>query len=292
LSAVMWPPIRRRRRCRAPVARGEPTRGRLGVNNAGTRRGDELRSPSMCRCAAFAGRSLAGDLHAARESGVGCTRLAIHAVTPTARAGTVWSCAEPLTEDATPTGVDGSWTAGETSAIRMTGDSSCDADTAAAGGGASAEALQLAVVGWASVKEGAARARQCAGAGSGSARPRRDRCRCSAGGGPANASPSALGDEPGPRADPASRAGSASGAVADRTDRRPVDCSNVGRQSGAGERSGIVIRRSVAVTGREGVVVGGQWRLDERWWLTTRPSGRTAGRQVLRRRGATRRSQA
>jgi protein ImuB len=53
--------------------------------------------------AAFAGRTLAARLHRALESaGVGCTRLAIHAVT--ANGGEfqrVWRCAEPLTEDAT-----------------------------------------------------------------------------------------------------------------------------------------------------------------------------------------------
>ncbi len=53
--------------------------------------------------AAFAGRSLAGALHQAlRAAGVGCTRLAIHAVTANAEELTrVWRCAEPLTEDAT-----------------------------------------------------------------------------------------------------------------------------------------------------------------------------------------------
>ncbi|MBI3214047.1 MAG: DNA polymerase Y family protein [Mycobacterium sp.] len=53
--------------------------------------------------AAFAGRSLAADLHRSLElAGVGCTRLAIHAVTEDgAELSRVWRCAEPLTEDAT-----------------------------------------------------------------------------------------------------------------------------------------------------------------------------------------------
>jgi len=53
--------------------------------------------------AAFAGRSLAAELHQRLESaGVGCTRLAIHAVTiGGAELSRVWRCAEPLTEDAT-----------------------------------------------------------------------------------------------------------------------------------------------------------------------------------------------
>ena len=53
--------------------------------------------------AAFAGRSLAGTLHRSLEAaGVGCTRLAIHAVTANGEElQRVWRCAEPLTEDAT-----------------------------------------------------------------------------------------------------------------------------------------------------------------------------------------------
>jgi protein ImuB len=53
--------------------------------------------------AAFAGRALAGSLHRTLESaGVGCTRLAIHAVTANGgELSRVWRCAEPLTEDAT-----------------------------------------------------------------------------------------------------------------------------------------------------------------------------------------------
>ena len=53
--------------------------------------------------AAFAGRSLASQLHQTLMSaGVGCTRLAIHAVTANGEElSRVWRCAEPLTEDAT-----------------------------------------------------------------------------------------------------------------------------------------------------------------------------------------------
>jgi protein ImuB len=53
--------------------------------------------------AAFAGRSLAGALHQTLlAAGVGCTRLAIHAVTEAGEERSrVWRCAEPLTEDAT-----------------------------------------------------------------------------------------------------------------------------------------------------------------------------------------------
>ena len=53
--------------------------------------------------AAFAGRTLAAALHRSLEAaGVGCTRLAIHAVTAGGgELSRVWRCAEPLTEDAT-----------------------------------------------------------------------------------------------------------------------------------------------------------------------------------------------
>ncbi len=53
--------------------------------------------------AAFAGRSMAAELHRNLESAAaGCTRLAIHAVTVEgSELVRVWRCAEPLTEDAT-----------------------------------------------------------------------------------------------------------------------------------------------------------------------------------------------
>jgi protein ImuB len=53
--------------------------------------------------AAFAGRALAGALHRTLQTaGVGCTRLAIHAITAGGgEHSRVWRCAEPLTEDAT-----------------------------------------------------------------------------------------------------------------------------------------------------------------------------------------------
>lgn len=53
--------------------------------------------------AAFAGRSLAATLHQTlMAAGMGCTRLAIHAVTTNGEElQRVWRCAEPLTDDAT-----------------------------------------------------------------------------------------------------------------------------------------------------------------------------------------------
>jgi protein ImuB len=86
-------------------ARGEPTRGPSGREPP-----QELDAVMNCDppidrvdAAAFAGRSLASTLHRSLEgAGVGCTRLAIHAVTANGKElERVWRCAEPLTEDAT-----------------------------------------------------------------------------------------------------------------------------------------------------------------------------------------------
>ena len=86
-------------------ARGEPVRGPSGRDLP-----PELDAVLHCDppidrvdAAAFAGRTLAGELHRSLQAaGVGCTRLAIHAVTANGGELTrVWRCAEPLTEDAT-----------------------------------------------------------------------------------------------------------------------------------------------------------------------------------------------
>jgi protein ImuB len=86
-------------------ARGEPARGPSGRELP-----PELDAVMSCDppvdrvdAAAFAGRSLAGELHRSLEAaGVGCTRLAIRAVTANGEElQRVWRCAEPLTEDAT-----------------------------------------------------------------------------------------------------------------------------------------------------------------------------------------------
>ncbi|MCV7227310.1 DNA polymerase Y family protein [Mycolicibacterium komossense] len=87
------------------LARAEPMRGPSGREPL-----PELDAVMDCDppidridAAAFAGRSLAGQLHRTLEAGgVGCTRLAIHAVTANGeQLSRVWRCAEPLTEDAT-----------------------------------------------------------------------------------------------------------------------------------------------------------------------------------------------
>jgi protein ImuB len=86
-------------------ARGEPTRGPSGREPEPDLDAVMDCDPPVDRvdAAAFAGRSLAAELHRSLESaGVGCTRLAIHAVTANGEEmQRVWRCAEPLTEDAT-----------------------------------------------------------------------------------------------------------------------------------------------------------------------------------------------
>jgi protein ImuB len=86
-------------------ARAEPSRGPSGREPPPDLDAMMNCDPPIDRvdAAAFAGRSLAGVLHRTLEAaGVGCTRLAIHAVTANGEEfERVWRCAEPLTEDAT-----------------------------------------------------------------------------------------------------------------------------------------------------------------------------------------------
>jgi len=86
-------------------ARGESTRGPSGRESPPDLDAVMDCDPPVDRvdAAAFAGRSLAGELHRSLEAaGVGCTRLAIHAITANGEEmQRVWRCAEPLTEDAT-----------------------------------------------------------------------------------------------------------------------------------------------------------------------------------------------
>jgi protein ImuB len=92
------------------VAAHRFARGERARNPSGRELPPELDAVLSCDppidrvdAAAFAGRSLASALHGSLESaGVGCTRLAIHAVTANGEElNRVWRCAEPLTEDAT-----------------------------------------------------------------------------------------------------------------------------------------------------------------------------------------------
>jgi protein ImuB len=87
------------------LARGEPERSPSGREPPAELEAVLDCDPPIDRvdAAAFAGRSLAGALHQTlMAAGVGCTRLAIHAVTANGEERQrVWRCAEPLTEDAT-----------------------------------------------------------------------------------------------------------------------------------------------------------------------------------------------
>ncbi len=83
-------------------ARGEPERAPCGREPPPDLAAELACDPPIDRvdAAAFAGRSLAAELHRAlMAAGVGCTRLAIHAVTANGEERS--RCAEPLTEDAT-----------------------------------------------------------------------------------------------------------------------------------------------------------------------------------------------
>lgn len=84
-------------------ARGEPERAPCGREPPPDLAAELACDPPIDRvdAAAFAGRSLAAELHRAlMAAGVGCTRLAIHAVTANGEERSrVWRCAEPLTEE-------------------------------------------------------------------------------------------------------------------------------------------------------------------------------------------------
>ncbi|WIM90470.1 DNA polymerase Y family protein [Candidatus Mycobacterium wuenschmannii] len=86
-------------------ARGEPERAPSGRETPAELDAVLPCDPPIDRvdAAAFAGRSLASALHQTLlAAGVGCTRLAVHAVTANGEElSRVWRCAEPLTEDAT-----------------------------------------------------------------------------------------------------------------------------------------------------------------------------------------------
>jgi len=87
------------------LARGEPTRSPSGREPERELDAVMNYDPPIDRvdAAAFAGRTLASVLHRSLEAaGVGCTRLAIHAIATNGQElERVWRCAEPLTEDAT-----------------------------------------------------------------------------------------------------------------------------------------------------------------------------------------------
>jgi protein ImuB len=278
-------------------ARGEPERGPSGREPP-----PELEAVLDCDppidrvdAAAFAGRSLAGALHQTlMAAGVGCTRLAIHAVTANGEElHRVWRCAEPLTEDATADRVrwqlDG-WLSNRTSrnprptaAVTLLRLRAVEV--------VSAEALQLPL--WGGLgEEDRLRARRALVRVQGLLGPEAVRVPVLSGGrGPAERiTLTPLGDEPVPQADPGppwpGQLPEPSPAVLLDDPVELLDAQgNPIRVTGRGMFSADPVR--LTVHGRDEPLHwwAGPWPVDERWW-DDRPEGgqggsRTARAQVL-----------
>jgi protein ImuB len=279
------------------LARGEPERGPSGREPP-----PELEAVLDCDppidrvdAAAFAGRSLAGALHEKlMTAGVGCTRLAIHAVTANGEElQRVWRCAEPLTEDATADRVrwqlDG-WlsnrTAREarpTAAVTLLRLQAVEV--------VSAEALQLPL--WGGLgEEDRLRARRALVRVQGLLGPEAVQVPVLSGGrGPAERiTLTPLGDEPVPRADPGlpwpgQLPGPSPAVLLD----DPVELldaqGNPVRVTSRGMFSAEPAR--LTVRGKDEALCwwAGPWSVDERWWDpdpgTTAQGSRTARAQVL-----------
>jgi protein ImuB len=280
-------------------ARGEPERGPSGSEPA-----QELDAVLECDppidrvdAAAFAGRSLAGTLHQTlMAAGVGCTRLAIHAVTEGGEElSRVWRCAEPLTEDATADRVrwqlDG-WLSNRTAQDRPTGPVTLLRLHAVEV--VSAEALQLPLWGGSDFGGGSdqQRVRRALVRVQGLLGPEAVRVPVLSGGrGPAERiTLTPLGDEPVPQADPdqpwPGRLPEPSPAVLVDDPVELFDAQgNPVRVTSRGLFSADPAL--LAVRGRKDGLSwwAGPWPVDERWW-DDRPeagqgSGRTARAQVL-----------
>ena len=248
-------------------ARGEPARG-----PSGREPDQELDAVMDCDppidrvdAAAFAGRSLAGTLHRSLEtSGVGCTRLAIHAITANGEElERVWRCAEPLTEDATADRVR--WQLDGWLNRRNPGDRPTAPVTVIRLRPVelvSAEAMQLPL--WGGIgEEDRLRARRALVRVQGLLGPEAVQVPMLSGGrGPAERITfTPLGDEQVPRADPsAALAGTTARAVADGPARRSGRTVRRRREPGAGDRSRTVLRGPVpsghAVQRRPACLVG------------------------------------
>ena len=274
-------------------ARGEPERGPSGREPP-----PELEAVLDCDppidrvdAAAFAGRSLAGALHQTlMAAGVGCTRLAIHAVTANGEElQRVWRCAEPLTEDATADRVrwqlDG-WLSNRTSrnprptaAVTLLRLQAVEV--------VSAEALQLPL--WGGLgEEDRLRARRALVRVQGLLGPEAVRVPVLSGGrGPAERiTLIPLGDEPVPRADPGppwpGQLPEPSPAVLLDDPVELLDAQrNPIRVTGRGMFSAEPAL--LTVHGRDEPLCwwAGPWPVDERWWDPDVGKGRTARAQVL-----------
>ncbi|OMC46400.1 DNA polymerase [Mycobacterium sp. IS-2888] len=273
-------------------ARGEPERGPSGREPP-----PELEAVLDCDppidrvdAAAFAGRSLAGTLHQMlMAAGVGCTRLAIHAVTANGEElQRVWRCAEPLTEDATADRVrwqlDG-WLSNRNARVR--------APTAAvtllrlqAVEVVSAEALQLPL--WGGLgEEDRLRARRALVRVQGLLGPEAVRVPVLSGGrGPAERiTLTPLGDEPVPGADPGlpwpGQLPEPSPAVLLDDPVELLDAQgNPIRVTGRGLFSADPARLTVDARDERLSWWAGPWPVDERWWDPDAKGG-AARAQVL-----------
>jgi len=277
------------------LARGEPGRGPSGREVP-----PELEAMLDCDppidrvdAAAFAGRSLAAALHQKlMGAGVGCTRLAIHAVTGNGdELQRVWRCAEPLTEDATADRVrwqlDG-WLSSRTRGARPT--AAVTRLRLQAVEVVSAEALQLPLWGGLA-EEDRLRARRALVRVQGLLGPEAVQVPVLSGGrGPIERiTLTPLGDEPVPRADPGlpwpGRLPEPSPSVlldepVELLDAQanPVRVTNRGVFSA--EPARMVVGGAHARDERLRWWAG-PWPVDERWWDPGTAGGRTARAQVL-----------
>jgi len=283
------------------IARAEPMRAPAGRDIP-----PELEAVMDCDppidridAAAFAGRSLAADLHRCLEAaGVGCTRLAVHAVTADgAELSRVWRCAEPLTEDTTADRIrwqlDG-WLNRRNPGERPTGPITVlrlqPVEVI------SAAALQLPLWGG-SGDEDRMRARRALVRVQGLLGPEAVQVPVLSGGrGPAEQiTLTALGDEPVPRADPTQPwpgrlPEPAPAVILDepvelldehgdqvRVTSRGLFSTQPARLA-AGDSGSVALRR---VFQGELSWWAGPWPVDERWWDPAATPGRTARAQVL-----------
>jgi protein ImuB len=276
-------------------ARGEPERGPSGREPPAELEAVLDCDPPIDRvdAAAFAGRSLASTLHQTlMAAGVGCTRLAIHAVTANGEElERVWRCAEPLTEDATADRVrwqlDG-WLSNRTRDPRPT--AAVTLLRLQAVEVVSAEALQLPL--WGGLgEEDRLRARRALVRVQGLLGPEAVLVPVLSGGrGPAERiTLTPLGDEPEPQADPdrpwPGQLPQPSPAVLLDDPVELLDSQgNPIRVTSRGMFSADPARLTGAgVIGREDRLRwwAGPWPVDERWWDPDLRKGRTARAQVL-----------
>lgn len=275
------------------LARGEPERPPSGREPPAELEAVLDCDPPIDRvdAAAFAGRSLAGTLHQAlMAAGVGCTRLAIHAVTGSGEERhRVWRCAEPLTEDATADRVrwqlDG-WLSNRTARDRPTAPVTLLRLRAVEV--VSAEALQLPL--WGGLgEEDRLRARRALVRVQGLLGPEAVQVPVLSGGrGPAERiTLIPLGDEPVPQADPdlpwPGRLPEPSPAVLLDDPVELLDAQNNPiRVNSRGLFSADPARLVVHGRGERLCWWGGPWPVDERWWDDRgQGGGRTARAQVL-----------